>query len=146
MATRTITKTKVRTKVHRREHGETSSIASQSSMHAETSAQGAQRGIRPPLSTSSSAANSPHVLTSSGDEDGFGDDIRADIENEIKLKEAIKANGGRKPRKKVVESKAEKQTKHTRKALAKGMRLPACIMCKIDRFCIELCTMTHRPS
>lgn len=56
------------------------------------------------------------------DDDEFGADVLADIEEDLKLKEAIRANGGKRPRKKkdAKEDQVKKQTLKTRKLVGRG--------------------------
>ena len=130
MATRTITKTRTKTKTKSKAakwDAELDVSEGEAENHGETSAVGHRRldslkaGSR--RSRSPSAANSSFDLSNSSDEeaeDDFADDVRAEIRQDLALREEKKKNGGRAPRKKVKESKADKQTHHTRKLVMKG--------------------------
>lgn len=132
MATRTYTKTTTKTKTRQREEQVESS--EDDSSRAETSAAGHTRLSKLKAdagrSVGSSPANSSLDFSSSSDEDDFADDIRVDIRRELDIREEKKKNGGRLPRKKAKESKADKQTQHTRKLLAKGA-----VKCRSDQLC-----------
>lgn len=128
MATRTLTKTRTKTKIRERvEHRDSSEDEAR---HGETSAAGRSRLDRLKAETARSMSNTPmnssFDLSSSEEEDDFADDIRAEIRRELDIKEEKKKNGGRLPRKKQQESKADKQTQHTRKLLAKGVFSCSC--------------------
>lgn len=129
MATRTVTKTKTRAKTKSKtaRWDAEFDLSDEAESKGETSAAGHRRldalrnGSR--QSQSSSAANSSFDLSNSSDEDAeddFADDVRAEIRQDLALREEKKKNGGRAPRKKTKESKADKQTQHTRKLLQKG--------------------------
>lgn len=122
MATRTVTKT--RTKPRVREQEEQLESSEDGGAVGETSAAGNKRLIqlkaRSARSLSSTPVNSSFDLSDSSDEDDFAADIREDIRREQDIREAKRKNGGRLPRRKQKESKADKQTQHTRKLLSKG--------------------------
>lgn len=131
MATRTLTKTRTQTKTKKKRRSwddDSDSSENDRDRRGETSVDGhrrlsaLQQASR--RSFSLSAASNSFDLSNSSDEeaeDDFADDIRAEIRQDIALREEKKKNGGRLPRKKTKESKADKQTHHTRKLLAKGL-------------------------
>lgn len=126
MATRTITKTRTKTKT-RRWDAEVVSSEDEDASRGETSAAGHKRltalKAKSGRSFSSTPANSSFDLSNSSDEedeDDFAADVRAEIRQDLALREEKKKNGGKLPRKKAKESKADKQTHHTRKLLMKG--------------------------
>lgn len=126
MATRTLTKTRTKTKT-RRWDAEVVSSEDEAVSRGETSAAGHKRLTAPKAksgrSLSSTPAKSSFDLSNSSDEedeDDFAADVRAEIRQDLALREEKKKNGGKMPRKKAKESKADKQTHHTRKLLMKG--------------------------
>lgn len=83
--------------------------------------------------------SAPAPLSDSG-ESAFERDVREDIKRDLEEAEAVKQNGGKKPRKKQAEATdAQKQTERTRRMLKKGER-----RLSRDAFCVAD-TIADRP-